>query len=250
MRMDPPPTGRDAYYAEADTWARDIQGSLRRSTRLAWTVAGCACAVALLQAIALFALVPLKSIVPYTITVDRQTGYIETARGLKPGPLSQDVAVTHAFLAQYVLARETFDPADLQANYRKVAQWTAGAARGQYIRAMALSNPQSPSRLNPPGAIVQTTIKSISLLSPTTALVRFQTERLDGGADAGEVRPYAAVVAFRYTGAPMKMGDRLVNPLGFQVTGYRRDSEAVDLVASGAGAATPANAASAPALTR
>ena len=43
----------------------------------------------------------------------------------------------------------------------------------------------------------------------------------------GAERAWTAVVAFRYTGAPMTMGDRFLNPLGFQVTSYRRDAETV-----------------------
>ena len=38
-------------------------------------------------------------------------------------------------------------------------------------------------------------------------------------------QPYAAVVGFRYTGQPMRAEDRYLNPLGFQVTAYRRDAE-------------------------
>ena len=79
--------------------------------------------------------------------------------------------------------------------------------------------------LNTPDTIVQTTVKSVSLLSPTTALVRFDTTRKDAGAAIGEVRSYAAVMSFRYTGAPMRMEDRFLNPLGFQIISYRRDAE-------------------------
>ncbi len=230
----PPSADRKAYYAEAGSWSQDVHGALRASRKVAWIVAGVAASVAALEAIALASLAPLKTVVPYTITVDRQTGYIETAQALKPGALSQDVAVTQAFLAQYVLARETFDVGDLQANYRKATQWSAGSARDQYIRQMAVANPQSPAKLYPPTTVVQTTVKSISLLSKTSALVRFETERRDGGASAGERRPYAAVIAFRYTGAPMRMEDRFLNPLGFQVTAYRRDTETIGVIPAAA----------------
>jgi type IV secretion system protein VirB8 len=245
MNMEAPLNpSRQTYYAQADTWAHDIHGSLRASRKVAWFVAAGACLVAVLEGFALASLAPLKTVVPYTITVDKQTGFVETASGLKPGPLSQDLAVTDAFLAQYVLARETFDANDIQANYRKVAMWTVGGARDAYIREMAVNNPQSPERVNPPGTVVQTTIKSISLLSPSTALVRFQTEqRYQDG--PGEIRPYAAVVAFKYTGAPMRMEDRFINPLGFEVTSYRRDQEtAAALPAPAASLSAPASAAS------
>jgi type IV secretion system protein VirB8 len=225
MKMDKPPAGdRKAYYAQAETWAQEVHGSMAASRRLAWTVAGAACVVAVLEAFALIALAPLKTVVPYTITVDRQTGYIETAQALKPGALSQDEAVTQAFLAQYVLARETFDITDLQAKYKEVAAWTTGPARDQYVKAMQRSNPQSPVNLNDATTMVRITIKSVSVLSNTSALVRFDAERGTAGGPATR-QPYAAVVGFRYAGQPMRAEDRFLDPLGFQVTSYRRDAE-------------------------
>jgi type IV secretion system protein VirB8 len=91
---------------------------------------------------------------------------------------------------------------------------------------MRRENPQSPVNQNSRTTVLQTTIKSVSLISTHSALVRFETERRDGDL-AGERRAYAAVVGFRYTGAPVRNEDRLNNPLGFQVTAYRRDSESV-----------------------
>lgn len=216
---------RRPEYAAAASWAADISGALRASRRTAWIVAGVATGVAALEALALAALTPLKSVVPYTILVDRQTGYVETVQALKPGLLSQDSAVTQAFLVQYVLARETFDATDLRENYRKVALWSVNDVRSQYQAFMERSNPASPVNLYPATTILSVTIKSVSLLTPTTALIRFDTMRRDAGATTGEQRAYTAAVAFRYTGAPLRMEDRFVNPLGFQVTRYRRDEE-------------------------
>jgi type IV secretion system protein VirB8 len=216
---------REASYAQAASWAADVHGSLRASRRVAWIVASAAVVVALLEAFALAALTPLKAVMPYTILVDRQTGYVQTVQGLKPGPLTEDAAVTQSFLVQYVIGRETFDAADLRENYRKVMLWSAQNARAQYSHEMEKTNPASPLVVNTPTTIVQTTIKSVSLLTPTTALVRFDTTRKDGGAATGEVRAYAAVMSFRYTGAPMRTEDRFTNPLGFQILSYRRDAD-------------------------
>jgi type IV secretion system protein VirB8 len=225
-----------AYLDQAASWASDVHGSLRASRRVAWIIAGVAAAIALMEAVAIVALTPLKTVVPYTILVDRQTGYVETVRGLQPGALTQDASVTQSFIVQYVLARETFDAADLTENYRKVSLWTAPAARAQYQHSMQRSDPTSPLNLFAPTTQVAVTIKSVSQLSPTTALVRFDTTRTEAGATSGERRSYAAVLAFKYTGAPMTMGDRFINPLGFQVVSYRRDSETTASLAPSAAA--------------
>ena len=219
-----PSAARQTYYVQARTWAEDVNRSLRLTRRLALMAAAVAATIAILEAIALVLLIPLKTVVPYTITVDRQTGYLETAPALKPGALSQDVAVTDAFLAQYVLARETFDVTDVQDDYQKVAAWSSGKARTEYLAFMARSNPQSPENVLPPGTVLKTVVKGITLMSPTTALVRFDSERQNGAAPV-QRQPYTAAISFRYTGQPMRMADRFLNPLGFEVTSYRRDAE-------------------------
>ncbi len=218
------PIDREAYYADAASWSQDVNGALRASRTRAWWVAGVALFVAVLQAIALALLVPLKTVVPYTITVDRQTGAAQLARGVDLGALKGNDALTQATLAQYVIARETLDATDLPANYRKVGLWSAGTARSDYLRGMDRSNPASVLTGANAATQIVTTIKSVSLTSPVTALVRFSTDRRDG--DGPVTRSdWAAAVQFGFTGGPLSAEDRLINPLGFQVTRYRRDAE-------------------------
>jgi type IV secretion system protein VirB8 len=243
MSQTPPPGDpkRRRYYDEAASWAADVHGSLRASRRIAWIVAGAATLVAVLEAVALAALTPLKTVVPLPILVDRQTGYVEAQSTLAPGALSQDQAVTQSNLVRYVTARESFDATDLREDYREVMLWSAGEARAQYARLMQKTTPDSPLNLYTPTTQVAVTIESISLLTPTTALVRFYTTRDEGGGAPATPRYWAAAIAFRYTNAPMSMADRFLDPLGFQVTRYRRDSETPV-----AGAAAPPAAVFAP----
>lgn len=227
MALPPPPTGaeRKRYYDEAATWSGDVHGSLRASRRIAWIIAAAATVVAVLEAVALASLTPLKTVVPFAITVDRQTGYVQAETGLMPGMLNQNQAVTQSYIARYVTARESFDATDLREDYRKIMLWSAGDARAQYGRLMQKTTPESPLNIYTPTSQVSVTIESISLLSATTALVRFYTTREDGGTVSGGPHYWAAALAFRYSSAPMTMGDRFIDPLGFQVTRYRRDSE-------------------------
>jgi type IV secretion system protein VirB8 len=216
---------RGAYYERGATWSDDLIGGLRRSRRTAWMVAGAALVVAGLEAVALAGLTPLKTVVPLTLTVDRQTGYVQQVADLKPGTLAQDEAVTQSFLVQYVLARESFDATDLRQSYRKVMLWSAGEARTAYQQMMQRATPGSPLAVYHASSLVTVTIKSVSILSPGAALVRFDKSLSERGAPQGTPGAFAAVIAYRYSSAPMSMGDRFINPLGFQVTRYRRDAE-------------------------
>lgn len=85
--------------------------------------------------------------------------------------------------------------------------------------------PEQPLNLYPRTTIVQTRVKSVSPLSETSALVRFETIRRDDGAQPQPALSWVAVVEYRFSGEPMAAEDRFLNPLGFQVTRYRRDPE-------------------------
>lgn len=211
----------------ADSWGVSVTESLERSRRTAWIVAAVASAIALLLAIALVVLIPLKTVIPYTLLVDRQTGYVEELAPLSQAVVSPDTALTRSFLAQYVVARESYDAANLQRDYRKVALWSAGDARQRYIAAMNSSNPSSQTAQLANGSSVRTEIKSVSSLSSDSALVRFLTLRTDRGGREQAPEHWAAIINFRFSAAEMSADDRLVNPLGFQVTRYRRDQEAL-----------------------
>lgn len=230
----------ETYYADAASWNRDRVGAMRSSQRIAWSIAGVAAAIALLEAVALVLLTPLKTVEPYTLMVDRTTGYVQALKPLDQAKIAPDTALTQSFLVQYVLAREGFDMATLNANYRKVALFSAGGARSSYLQQMQVSNPASPLLLYPRSTIVDVRVKSVSPIGRNTALVRFDTVRSDSGAQPQSAQPWVAVIRYRYSDAPMSLEDRFVNPLGFQVTGYRRDAEAL------ASEAAPAAAAPAP----
>ena len=220
-------TDRDTYYAAARSWADDRVAAAARLTRIAWIVAGATGSVAAALAIALVLLLPLKTVQPYVVTVDRQTGTVQLATTLAEGRLTQNEAVIQAQLAGYVRARETFDETDLRLQYAQVQRLSAPTVARTYVAAMAAANPASPLRTLGRGDTVAVDIKSVSLISPGVAIVRFDTRRspLNGGAPV--LQSNVAAISFGFANAPLRMEDRFENPLGFQVTRYRRDTEGV-----------------------
>ncbi|WP_423605591.1 virB8 family protein [Sphingomonas sp. MS122] len=217
----------DAYYREAGSWAQDREASLARSRRTAWIVAGVASVVALALALALLALTPLKTVEPYTLLVDRQTGFVQELKPLDANRIAPDTALTQSFLVQYVIARESFDINALQTNYRKVVLWSEGPARSRYIASVQASNPDSPLASLPRSSMLETRVKSVSPIGPDTAMVRFNTQRRDASGQVSPAQAWVAVIRYRYSGEPMKVEDRFVNPLGFQVASYARNAEAL-----------------------
>lgn len=245
----------DAYYAEAASWNRDRVTAMHSSRRIAWWIAGAAAAIALLEAIALVLLTPLKTVEPYTLMVDKTTGYVQALKPLDQATIAPDSALTQSFLVQYVIAREGFDRATVNANYRKVALFSADAARSSYLQQMQISNPSSPLVLYPRSTTVDVRVKSVSPIAKDAALVRYDTVRSDAGAQPEPASAWVAVIRYHYSQQPMSLDDRFVNPLGFQVTSYRKDQEVLTsdapapAISVRAGStAAPASAAAAPAI--
>jgi len=231
---------RARYYEEAGSWAQDRERLAARQQRTAWLVAGGAALIAVLEAVAIVVMTPLRTVVPYTLLVDRQTGYVEALKPLERETVTPDRALVRSFLAQYVIARESFDITSLKEDYRKVALWSAGEARDRYIAGMQATNPASPLAILPRQALVTVQINSISSLNADTALVRFTTIRTDPGAQASVPQHWASVLSWKFSGEAMSADDRLINPLGFAVTRYRRDAETLPEAPPPAVAAVPA----------
>lgn len=220
----------DAYYQEAGSWASDQMTSLRKSRRVAWYVASGAAAIALAEAIALAFLMPLKTVEPYTLLVDKTTGFVQALAPLDPGQITPDRALVQSMLVQYVIARESFDVSTLQADYRKVGLWSADQARLDYANLMRPANIDSPLVLYPRTSTVQTRVKSVSPMPDESVLVRFETVRRDAGGGFQPAQAWVAIIKYRFSGEPMSAEDRFLNPLGFQVTQYRRDPEALPVI--------------------
>lgn len=215
----------DAYYHEAGSWAEDRIDAAQASRRTAWTIAWILAAIAVMEAIALIMLMPLKTVEPYTLMVDRNTGFVQALKPLDANQIAPDTALTQSFLVQYVIARESFDIDLLQENYRKVQLWSVNPARAQYVASVQASNPDSPLARLPRSTVIETHVKSVSGLANGKSLVRFETVRRDRQGRAQVAQAWVAVVSYRFSNDPLTRQDRFLNPLGFQVVRYRRDAE-------------------------
>lgn len=218
-------TDREDYFAAARTWADGQSAAGARETRIAWRVAAGAGLVALLLALALVFLMPLKSVQPYVLTVDRQTGAVEAATTLQSGKLSQNEAVIQAQLAGYVIARETFDSTDLAQQYRRVQVMSSRSIGAAYVAEMAANNPASPLNTLSRGDTVAIRIRSVSLIADGAGLVRFTATRSALGVAVSQQNNFVAAISFGFNGRALRQADRYDNPLGFQVTRYRRDMD-------------------------
>ena len=209
----------------------------RRSERRAWWVAGGATLVSLILLGGYFFMLPLKEKVPYLVMADAYTGTSTVAR------LTDDVAlqrvtsseaINRSNVAHFVLARESYDLAltNLR-DWTTVLTMASPDVASGYTGLYAALNPDNPYKIYGRNRAIRVHISSLSLigggegLPPQGATVRFQRSIYDknnGGTQPLDSK--IATLAFTYK-ANLKMSEqqRIENPLGFQVTDYRVDTD-------------------------
>lgn len=215
------------YFRAAESWESEVHRTLRASRLRAWIAAAIASAIAVLALAAVVILLPLKTYAPYVIEVDKTTGHLEVMRPLAPGAAAPDATITEASLVRWIIARETYDPADIRERFDEVSRLSADDALADYRRLWTPDAPTNPAIAFGWTTRVAVTVKAVSLLKADTAAVRYMLSRTDDRTGVVSTSHWVAIVSFRYSDAPMRVRDRWANPLGFQVTGFRADQESL-----------------------
>jgi len=209
----------------------------RRSERRAWRVALAASVLALLLAGGYYVLLPLKERIPFLVLADAYTGTATVAR--LTGPLgthaiTRNEAINRSNVAQYVMARESYDAALLGLrDWNLVFSMSAPPVAASHRARYAGSNPRSPLAVHGKDRAIRVRILSLAPLglgadgSFGGASVRIQRTLLDKRTGDQQVLDNQLVtLRFTYRGdLALDEHDRVLNPLGFQVTDYRVDAD-------------------------
>ena len=213
------------YFTEAKSWDNDKVNELKKSRRTAWYVASAATAVTVMLGAALLTLIPLHTIEPYVVRVDSSTGIVDQVVRLRDAKTSYDEIMSKYFLRRLVTLRETYTRAQLDNNYKQAVLFTAPKARAELKQAFSFDNPRGPYKRYGELGTATLQFKNISFISPNVAQVRYV--RIDQKAGAETASHWVATIEFRYVSQPAGEEARGINPLGFQVTNYRNDPEAL-----------------------
>lgn len=209
----------------------------RKSERRAWLVAGGAVAMSLILAGGYFVMLPMKEKVPYLVMADAYTGTATVAR-LRGDFYTHDItkheAINRSNVAHFVLARESYDEALMKhRDWITVYTMAAPDVASGYTTLNSPRNPDSPLNVYGSKQAIRVHILSIVLQggnkqkASSGATVRFQRSLYDKG--SGTSKPLDSKIAtleFTYKdNLAMDEKYRIENPLGFQVTSYRVDTD-------------------------
>lgn len=213
-----------SFIQEAHDFEKAKVSESEKSKRIAWRITGVSVIVILFLSFALASLVPLKSVQPYVITVDNNTGATEVVNVMRESETSYGQVTDRFWLSQYVKYRENYDWWTVQDSYE--ASMLLSSAPVQIEISDFFDSPAAPYKVFKDQFRVDVKIISISWIG-TTAQIRFEkkVKSLQQGTKDQAVKRYIATIAYRYINTPQTEAERLVNPLGFQVVSYSVDSE-------------------------
>lgn len=216
-----------SYYNGGQAYDDEIVSIYRRQTRNSRFVAAVGLVIGVAGMFMVAALLPLKTFEPYIVEVDKTTGFMEVKSGLtQPLTLSDEEAVTQAYVVRFIRARESYSADRVEENVNLAALLSADDAAADLQKLYADTNRDNPIKKYGKNVKITTEIKSVSFPNKSTAIVRFATQTTEN-LTPPRTDHYVAVLRFRYTTTPMKNEWRFDNPLGFQVTSYQRDQETV-----------------------
>lgn len=215
-----------SYFDKARRFDQDRLIQVERSARIAWFVATSASVVAVVSVFAIAGLTPLKTVEPFVVRVDNSTGIVDVVSALTATAGTYDEAVTKYFAARYVRAREGYVWSEGEENFRTVALLSTQPEQSRFAASYRGSNPDSPQNTYGRSTTSRINIVSISLINANVASVRYMRTVTRG--DDVRTTHWVATLTFSYVNAPMSSTDRLVNPLGFVVSEYRADPEAIN----------------------
>ena len=223
--------------AKAVSYEITVADMARRSERRAWWVATGSLLMSLALAGGYYYMLPLKEKVPFLVMADAYTGTATVARlrGTFQGEtFTSSEAINRSNVAQYVLARESYDSAvmglrDWELVFVMSSSPVAQSMRQRY----AGNNPQNPFVMYGRERAIRVKILSITPLGAESngsfrgASVRIQRSLLDKRSGASSYLDNQLVtMRFEYKqNLALSEQDRILNPLAFQVTEYRVDND-------------------------
>ena len=154
-----------------------------------------------------------KSLEPYVIEVESKTGIATIVDQLTSQSFTGDQMVRKYFINEFVHAASGYDPKTYKMDVEKVRLFSIPGIYADF------RNRINARQLGADSAI-EVRIKSISFSDEYTAQIRI-TEQFASDKDKPSIKDKVITMGFKFApNIQLTMEERLINPLGFQVSQY------------------------------
>lgn len=159
---------------------------------------------------------------PFVIQIDDTTGMAKIVNPVSSSVLSGNEALAQYFIKKYVNARESYNPVDFDKESRKTVRLLSANSIYWEYRGYLKNEEVNPGIKYGQKNTTFMLVKSWSKLEKKKYILRFSINETAG---ARAVFNKIAVVEFNYVPMELTEKDKDINPIGFQVTGYRVDDD-------------------------
>lgn len=208
-------------------WYKDRYQAVLLQRRMLTGISLLSLSIALVMAIIGMRITPLKSVEPFVIQVDAKSGITQTVDPLTVKEITGTEAVNNFFLVGYIRAREGYNVHDVSRNYTTVRVMSDPSnVYPSFTRDANPNNPQSNAARMGSGGVRSVKFKSISYLKPDFVQARLLIEETSVNGAVTQLHKIVSI-NFEYTKLGLTNEERYINPLGFRVTEYRIDEDAL-----------------------
>lgn len=219
----------DLFLEEIKQFEQDRIELAKSSRNTAWKVAAASCAIAVLLSIAVVVMMPLKTVDYRLLTVNPDTGMTEIVQPLADAKrITYGEALDKHWLSRYIVTRGSYQWQTVQDAYDYIKLTSRQDVFSAYNTALRAKN--SPLEVFKEYKKIRMKDVAISFL-PTqqnqvlaqVSFTRVVVNNDDTPDPSYEPTKWSATVTFDYLKDIKTDAERILNPLGFQVTSYRED---------------------------
>ncbi len=213
---------------ETKNWYTDRYQAVRVQRDLLSLIALASAVFSFVAIVLVYLNIPLVTVEPFIIQVDKKSGITQAVKPETVEEISAQESIQQYFVVNYIRARETV-AGDLEYNYNVVRlmsdpakvfnayKWWINASNEDGILA----------RLGADGYRT-IDIKSVAFINEGQAQVRATVAEVGRNVGMGVNKEHKVIyVDFEFANLELSLKDRYLNPLGFLVTNYRVEDEAL-----------------------
>ncbi len=218
----------DKAKTDTKNWYSDRYQTVVVQRNLLFVTTLVSLAATLITTLLVYVNIPLVTVEPFAIEVDRRSGIVQVVKPLTITASSNNERVNNYLLVSYLRAFETVGISDFAASLQFIRISSDPEVFRHFLDTKSQFDKESDA-----GRIVNAkgkrtiAIKSIYYVQPNHVQIRFITQDHMPSHGTSAPEHYIANIKFEYREITLNVDEALLNPLGFFVTSYDVSKEAV-----------------------
>jgi type IV secretion system protein VirB8 len=220
--VSPPSQGDVSNIASTKTWFEERYEMALIQRNLVFFVASVSI---ITVAVAVFAVTKIslsKEFDPFVIQIENSTGLAKVVNPITSEILGGNEALARYFIKRYVISRETYNPVDFETRARQIVRLLSNSQVYNNYMGYIKDKLNDPTILYGQKNTTYLTVKSWSKLDSKRYVFRFSITETVGDR---RVLNKIAIIDYDYVPMSLSADDEDINPVGFQIKGYKVDDD-------------------------